>query len=64
MSLPKEKVIPVVGSIIAIIGAVFAGLAIDILREISAVLVLKYATNLVNQTKALIKAHQEAKAAK
>lgn len=61
VAVSKDKVIPVVGSVVAIIGAVVAGLAVDILREICAVLVLKYATNLVNQSKELIAAHRAAK---
>lgn len=61
VTVSKDKVIPVVGSVVAIIGACVAGLTFDILRELCAVLVLKYATNLVNHSKELIAAHKAAK---
>lgn len=61
VTVSKDKVIPVVGSVVAIIGACVAGLTFDILRELCAVLVLKYATNLANHSKELIAAHRAAK---
>lgn len=61
ISVPKEKIIPIVGTVTALIGAVVAGLTMDILREVCAVLALKYATNLVNLGKDIYKTHKAAK---
>lgn len=43
--IPKEKILPVAAPAAAIVGALFVGLFVDILREIAAVAIIRYGHN-------------------
>ena len=47
-AINKAKALPVIGSFTAIIAAMFVGLAVDVLREIAAVAIIKYGHDFVD----------------
>lgn len=58
-AINKAKALPVLGSFTAIIAAMFVGLAVDVLREIAAVAIIKYGHDFVDAATKYYKARQE-----